>query len=237
MTDYVTTALYYWYDAHHVLLYIGITDDLTSRQTDHAKRSTWSIFADHAKVEHLPSRKRAETAERKAIETKKPVFNRTYNDAPGARQRLVDYLTEKNRLDLLRNYRYGPIELAARTPGERPTFEEPVEYQRVIRLGGRLVVASVSPGRYLCTGRNRKGMRCKLGLEIRLIAASVSSSVPSVGEVHAYDLLVDGNVDQWVAQRCEHHWPDGVAFAEPEWEDFDPGRHMALLDAPALANA
>lgn len=97
----VPTALYFWYDADRVLLYIGITGDLATRQSSHAKRSSWAEFADHSKVRRFLSRSEAEAAEKAAIESDRPLFNRTYNDTPEARQRLVAYLVKQNRLDLL----------------------------------------------------------------------------------------------------------------------------------------
>ncbi|MEV2239587.1 hypothetical protein [Micromonospora sp. NPDC049891] len=95
------TALYFWYDATDVLLYIGITGDLATRQTSHAKRSSWAEFADHSKIRRFPSRAGAEAAEKAAIEAERPLFNVQHNDTPEARQRLVAYLVEHGRMDLL----------------------------------------------------------------------------------------------------------------------------------------
>lgn len=227
------TALYFWYDADHVLLYLGITNDLASRQTAHAKRSAWAVFADHAQVRHFPSRQKAEMEERRLIETQKPLFNRQYNDTPGARQCLVEYLTRKNRLDLLKQYRYGPVALATRT-ADSPPITDPTGYQHVVRLDGRLVVASSLPGRYLCTARNAKGSRCKLSLDLPISGGWAKVAIPGVGEVNAYNLRVRGDLARWAAQRCEHHWPDGRPFLDPEWIDFDPYEHRRLL-APAVS--
>ncbi|MFI1194147.1 GIY-YIG nuclease family protein [Micromonospora sp. NPDC020750] len=95
------TVLYFWYDAAGVLLYIGITRDLAVRQTNHAKRSSWSVFARRCEVEPFPSRREAEVAEKAAIEQHRPLFNRQHNDTPEARARLVAYLIEHGRVDLL----------------------------------------------------------------------------------------------------------------------------------------
>ncbi|MEV0214369.1 hypothetical protein [Micromonospora sp. NPDC050695] len=95
------TALYFWYDADGLLLYIGITGDLATRQSSHAKRSSWSEFADHSKIRRFPSRPEAEAAEKAAIESERPLFNHQHNDTPEARQRLVAYLIEHGRMDLL----------------------------------------------------------------------------------------------------------------------------------------
>lgn len=96
-----TTALYRWYDQAGRLLYVGITDDVATRQTRHAKRSSWAEFAVRSTVQRLSTRQVAERAEVEAIKTEQPLFNRQHNDTPEARQRLVGYLVEQNRLDLL----------------------------------------------------------------------------------------------------------------------------------------
>ncbi|MEU3452267.1 GIY-YIG nuclease family protein [Micromonospora sp. NPDC006766] len=95
------TALYLWYDADNVLIYIGITEDLASRQNRHAKRSSWAAFAAHCEVRRRPSRPNAEQLERELIRELRPLFNVQHNDTPEARQRLVDYLIKHGRTDLL----------------------------------------------------------------------------------------------------------------------------------------
>jgi len=100
-SDAPSTALYFWFDADGALLYIGITGDLAARQTSHAKRSSWSQFADHAKVQRFPSRVAAKVAEEAAIVAERPLFNKQHNDSPEARARLVQYLIERGRADLL----------------------------------------------------------------------------------------------------------------------------------------
>lgn len=95
------TALYLWFDVDDVLIYIGITGDLATRQNRHSKRSSWAEFADHAKIRRYPSRPEAEDAERKLIGELGPVFNHVHNDTPEARARLVAYLIEHGRNDLL----------------------------------------------------------------------------------------------------------------------------------------
>lgn len=96
-----TTALYRWYDAANRLLYIGITNDVAVRQSSHAKRSSWAEFAARSTVQRFSTRQEAEVAEVKAIKAERPLFNRQHNDTPEARQRLVTYLVQQNRLDLL----------------------------------------------------------------------------------------------------------------------------------------
>ncbi|WP_328344658.1 DnaB-like helicase N-terminal domain-containing protein [Micromonospora sp. NBC_00421] len=95
------TALYRWFDADGTLLYIGITNDPHVRQSAHAKKSSWADFAVRGTIERFPSRQEAEAAEKAAIEAERPLFNHIYNDTTEARARLVAYLIEHGRMDLL----------------------------------------------------------------------------------------------------------------------------------------
>lgn len=97
----MTTALYRRYDADDNLLYVGISDNPRRRGARHRKRSSWAAFAVRAGVEWFPSREAAEAAERAAIETESPLFNDRHNATPEARARLVHYLVDRGRLDLL----------------------------------------------------------------------------------------------------------------------------------------
>lgn len=96
-----TVALYRWYDADGLLLYIGITEDLAGRTSSHERKSSWAAFAVRRTVTYLPDRASAETAERFAIYDECPLFNHQHNDTPEARQRLVNYLIKHGRTDLL----------------------------------------------------------------------------------------------------------------------------------------
>lgn len=96
------TWLYRYFDADGVALYIGITGDLERRLDDHARSSSWLDFAVETKLERYAKRKDAEEAEVKAIRAERPLFNLAHNDEPGAERRLVDYLIEHDRRDLLR---------------------------------------------------------------------------------------------------------------------------------------
>lgn len=95
------TALYRYYDADDVLLYVGITGDLAERELDHICDSTWMDFAARSTIERFPTRDEAEDAERDAIRDDAPLFNIAHNDTPGMTRRLVEYLVKQNRLDLL----------------------------------------------------------------------------------------------------------------------------------------
>lgn len=96
----VRTALYRYYDDTGRLLYIGITGDLSSRENGHVRSSLWMQIVASSTVERHPGREDALAAERLAIETEHPLFNRQYNDTPEARARLKDYLKEIRRMDL-----------------------------------------------------------------------------------------------------------------------------------------
>ena len=95
------TALYHWWDAADVLLYIGIADRIGNRTKDHAKGSTWMEFAVRSTVERFPRRSVALAAEEAAIKAERPIFNHQHNDTPEARRRQIEYLIEHDRLDLL----------------------------------------------------------------------------------------------------------------------------------------
>jgi predicted GIY-YIG superfamily endonuclease len=99
------TALYFWYDADDILIYVGITKDMAQRQTNHAKRSAWSAFADHSTVSRFLTRESAESAEVDAIRDLRPVFNRAHNETPEAQARLREYLIKHGRIDLLASAR------------------------------------------------------------------------------------------------------------------------------------
>ena len=97
----VPTILYWHYDADGVLLYIGITGDFAGRGKAHARGSSWVQFARTSKSVWYPSRAEAEAAEVEAIEAERPLFNHVHNDSPEARERLVRYLIDRGRADLL----------------------------------------------------------------------------------------------------------------------------------------
>jgi hypothetical protein len=94
-------ALYRWYDIDRRLIYVGITSDLHVRQSSHVRKSSWTQFASISVVQRYPTRGYSEWAERRAICDEQPLFNHQHNDTSEARQRLVEYLIEQGRTDLL----------------------------------------------------------------------------------------------------------------------------------------
>lgn len=96
-----TTALYRYFDDKGRLLYVGIATSLPKRQRSHVRASSWMEFAVRATIARYPSRDAALQAEKAAIEEEAPLFNSMLNDSPEARLRLVEYLIEQRRPDLL----------------------------------------------------------------------------------------------------------------------------------------
>lgn len=95
------TALYRWFDADDLLLYVGISDQLATRVGNHIKGSSWMDFAVRSTIERFPLRDLAAAAEEAAIKAEQPLFNHQHNDTPEARMRLVEYLVRHGRADLL----------------------------------------------------------------------------------------------------------------------------------------
>lgn len=69
------TTLYRFYDAHDVLLYVGITNNPTSRWAEHSRSKFEWQQAVRATLEHFPSREEAHKAEIAAIQAEKPRWN------------------------------------------------------------------------------------------------------------------------------------------------------------------
>jgi hypothetical protein len=95
------TALYSYYDGEEILLYVGITDDLAAREWSHVQSSSWMEFATRSTIERFPNRKAALGEEKRRIKAERPLFNSQHNDDPAAVRRLVEYLIEHDRRDLL----------------------------------------------------------------------------------------------------------------------------------------
>lgn len=68
------TALYRHYSRAGRLLYVGITDDLARRTKQHG-RARWHRFVTRSDTEYFPNRQEAETSEREAIKTERPIYN------------------------------------------------------------------------------------------------------------------------------------------------------------------
>jgi hypothetical protein len=95
------TALYRWFDEMDLLLYVGVAGELGGRTKGHVKGSSWMEFAVRSAIERHPTRSAALAAETAAIKAEHPLFNFQHNNTPEARRRLIEYLIEHDRLDLL----------------------------------------------------------------------------------------------------------------------------------------
>lgn len=95
------TALYRYYDDEDRLLYIGISGALADRERTHIGSSRWMDLSARSEIVRYPSRPEAEEAEREAIETEQPLFNKQHNNTPEAKRWLAAYLREIGRSDWL----------------------------------------------------------------------------------------------------------------------------------------
>jgi hypothetical protein len=71
--------LYRAYGPHDQLLYVGISGNWSERLHSHEKTSEWMEQADYVTLERYATREDVEKAERAAIITEAPVFNKMYN--------------------------------------------------------------------------------------------------------------------------------------------------------------
>lgn len=96
-----STALYRWFDDRDRLLYVGISDAMLARVQSHILASSWMDFAARATIVRYATRREAAEAETAAIKDEQPLFNDIHNRTPEAKARLVEYLIEHGRADLL----------------------------------------------------------------------------------------------------------------------------------------
>lgn len=75
------TALYRFFNADGVLLYVGITENTATRWASHKATKEWWPAVVHKEVEWHGSREVAEEAERQALGTEEPLYN--VRDVPG----------------------------------------------------------------------------------------------------------------------------------------------------------
>lgn len=94
------THLYRHWDDGGRLLYVGITERLSARSRVHTGSSRWSAFATNTTSEPYRSRADAEAAEAVAISTEQPLFNVAGNDSPEARERLREYMSQRDALEV-----------------------------------------------------------------------------------------------------------------------------------------
>lgn len=96
-----SVAVYSYYDEQDIPLYIGVAANVKSRQRSHVVGSAWMEFAARSVISRYSSRTEALKAEGVAIRAERPLFNVQHNNTVGARLRLIKYLTEHERTDLI----------------------------------------------------------------------------------------------------------------------------------------
>ena len=104
-------ALYRYFDAERILLYTGKSGEYAVRELAHIARSEWMQFAASSTIERYPTPGELAAAERGAIRTEHPIFNKRHNNTAEAKERLRVYLERAGRLDLLEP---GPKMIAPR---------------------------------------------------------------------------------------------------------------------------
>lgn len=71
----MTTVVYRVFDAHDALLYIGMTNDLTSRLKNHRSTKPWWIDVARVEATQPMGRALAVTVERDSIRDEQPRYN------------------------------------------------------------------------------------------------------------------------------------------------------------------
>ncbi len=73
-----TTAVYRFFDSFGSLLYVGVTSNISTRLSQHDQAQPWWRLVASVKVEHHDNREAALDAERAAIHTERPRFNKMH---------------------------------------------------------------------------------------------------------------------------------------------------------------
>lgn len=83
----MTTHVYWLYDRENVLLYVGVTDHLLQRLTQHGLSKPWA--GDVSRIESIEyaTRSHAQAVERNAIRFEGPLYNATFQSAQTADRR------------------------------------------------------------------------------------------------------------------------------------------------------
>jgi hypothetical protein len=79
---FVTNVLYRFYGAADQLLYIGITNKPPARFAQHRSDKEWWAMVSQITMETYPNRKALQDAERLAIQTEGPAYNKMHNPPP-----------------------------------------------------------------------------------------------------------------------------------------------------------
>jgi len=82
-------ALYRFFDHDGLLLYVGITNDLGTRLSDHRRDKPWWAEVARVMVAQFESREAVLAAEKVAIRTEQPKYNVAHNETVLERQRVT----------------------------------------------------------------------------------------------------------------------------------------------------
>jgi hypothetical protein len=113
-------ALYRHYDDQDVLLYVGISATPVDRTNAHARGSEWAAYAERAEAQWFNNRESAEAAEREAIRTEVPIFNRA-GAVGNVDQRIEMYVRAReaqSTADALATYEHCANQLLKVLPAE-----------------------------------------------------------------------------------------------------------------------
>ena len=78
----VETAVYRFYDADDALLYVGITNNLTIRWSEHKSKPWWRNEAYRYDVQWYSNREMAKAEEKRAIRSEFPKYNEVFRTSP-----------------------------------------------------------------------------------------------------------------------------------------------------------
>jgi len=94
-------ALYRFFDNNNNLLYIGISKAFVNRLNAHSFTAEWFFRASYVTIEHFETRQQVESAEKHAIKSELPKYNKAHN--PNYESHLVHWRKLKNGLADLDN--------------------------------------------------------------------------------------------------------------------------------------
>ena len=83
MDEFTPTSVYQYFDRRDVLLYVGITGQRSTRNTQHNRDKAWWPHVHSQEVDHFPTRAEALAAEKRLIQKHRPPFNTQHNPDKG----------------------------------------------------------------------------------------------------------------------------------------------------------
>jgi hypothetical protein len=97
------TSLYRYYDSGGKLLYVGISVSAAGRMAQHYETAPWFENLASVKVEKYSNREAALLAEKNAIVTEKPMFNKIHNQ--GRHEQSSNLITNLTNIQNIPTYR------------------------------------------------------------------------------------------------------------------------------------